>query len=160
MIGTGMSLTAAPATTAIVTALPVEKAGIGSAVNDTTREVGTALGIAVFGSVVNAAYRSRLDLAGLGLLVELRAADEDSIGGANTVAHRTPVGDALTQRAAAAFADAFSLANSISVAVVLTTAAAVVALHRRNRRPSTLRRPGAGASSELVAAVSSAARGE
>lgn len=103
-----MSLTAAPATTAIVTALPVEKAGIGSAVNDTTREVGTALGIA----------------------------------------------------AAAAFADAFSLANSISVAVVLTTAAAVVALHRRNRRPSTVRRPGAGASSERVAAVSSVARGE
>ena len=101
MIVIGMSLTAAPATTAILTALPVEKAGIGSAVNDTTREVGTALGIA----------------------------------------------------AAAAFADAFSLANSISVAVVLTTAAAV-ALHRRNRRPSTLRRPGAGASSELVAAVS------
>jgi MFS transporter, DHA2 family, multidrug resistance protein len=52
----GMSLTAAPATTAILTALPVEKAGIGSAVNDTTREVGTALGIAVFGSVVNAPY--------------------------------------------------------------------------------------------------------
>ena len=51
-----MSLTAAPATTAIVTALPVEKTGIGSAVNDTTREVGTALGIAFFGSVVNAAY--------------------------------------------------------------------------------------------------------
>ena len=137
----------------------MEKAGIGSAVNDTIREAGTALGIAVFGSVVNAAYRSRLDLARLGLPVQWRAA-EDSIGGANTVAHRTPVGDALTQRAAAAFVDAFSLANSISVAVVLTTAAAVVALHRRNRRPSTLRRTGHGASSELVAAVSSAARGE
>jgi EmrB/QacA subfamily drug resistance transporter len=90
MIGTGMSLTAPPATTAIVTALPVEKAGIGSAVNDTTREVGTALGIAVFGSVVNAAYRSRLDLAGLGLPVELRAAAEGSIGGANTVRIERP----------------------------------------------------------------------
>src|SRR5918994_5140767 len=157
MIVIGMSLTAARATTAIVTAVPVEKAGIGSAVNDTIREAGTALGIAVFGSVVNAAYRSRLDLARLGLPVQWRAA-EDSIGGANTVAHRTPVGDALTQRAAAAFADAFSLANSISVAVVVTTAAAVVTLHRRNRRPSTLRRTGHGASSELVAAVSSAAR--
>src|ERR671910_1448636 len=92
MIVIGMSLTAARATTAILTALPVEKAGIGSAVNDTTREVGTALGIA----------------------------------------------------AAAAFADAFSLANSISVAVVLTTAAAVVALHRRTVARRPLAGPAAG----------------
>ena len=80
--------------------------------------------------------------------MELRAAAEDSIGGANTVAHRTPVGDALTQRAAAAFADAFSLANSISVAVVLTTAAAVVALHRR----TVARRPFAGPAAGLIGA--------
>ena len=78
------------------------------------------------------------------------------------------MGDALTQRAAAAFADAFSRANSISVAVVLTTAATVVlttaatvvALHRRNRRASTFRQPGAVASSDLLAPVSSPERGE
>ena len=69
------------------------------------------------------------------------------------------MGDALTQRAAAAFADAFSRANSISVAVVLTTAAAV-ALHRRNRRASTFRQPGAVASSDVLAPVSSPERGE
>jgi hypothetical protein len=47
-----------PATTAIVTSLPVAKQGVASAVNDTAREVGGALGIAVLGSAFTTAYRS------------------------------------------------------------------------------------------------------
>ena len=63
----GMAITAAPATGDIMSAVPLTKAGVGSAVNDTTRELGGALGIAVFGSIVNSAYRSNIDLGGLGL---------------------------------------------------------------------------------------------
>jgi MFS family permease len=51
-IGVGMALAATPATAAIVGALPDDKQGVGSAVNDTAREVGGALGIAVLGSVL------------------------------------------------------------------------------------------------------------
>ena len=56
--GAGMALSGAPATTAIVASLPREKQGVASAVNDVSRELGGALGIAVLGSVMNSAYRS------------------------------------------------------------------------------------------------------
>ena len=57
--GAGMALAGAPATTAIVASLPREKQGVASAVNDVSRELGGALGIAVLGSVLNTAYRVR-----------------------------------------------------------------------------------------------------
>src|SRR4051812_31306158 len=58
--GAAMALAGAPATTAIVASLPREKQGVASAVNDVSRELGGALGIAVLGSVFNAAYRSSM----------------------------------------------------------------------------------------------------
>ncbi|MGH9181570.1 MAG: MFS transporter, partial [Acidimicrobiales bacterium] len=67
LLGAGMSLTAAPATGSVMSAVPMAKAGVGSAINDTTREVGGALGIAVLGSVSSALYRSAVDLGGLSL---------------------------------------------------------------------------------------------
>ena len=56
--GAGMALAGSPATTAIVASLPREKQGVASAINDVSRELGGALGIAVLGSVLNSAYRS------------------------------------------------------------------------------------------------------
>jgi EmrB/QacA subfamily drug resistance transporter len=53
----GMALSGAPATTAIIASLPASKQGVASAVNDTSRELGGALGIAVLGSILNARYR-------------------------------------------------------------------------------------------------------
>ena len=51
MMAVGMALTMAPATDSIMGSLPLAKAGVGSAVNDTTRQIGGALGVAVIGSV-------------------------------------------------------------------------------------------------------------
>jgi hypothetical protein len=56
----GMGLTSAPSTTSIMASLPLGKAGVGSAVNDTTRELGGALGVAVLGSLVASHYKSTL----------------------------------------------------------------------------------------------------
>ena len=67
VLGAGMGVTAAPATGEIMSAVPLSKAGVGSAVNDTTRELGGALGIAILGSIANSAYRAAIDLSGLGL---------------------------------------------------------------------------------------------
>jgi hypothetical protein len=53
----GMGLAGTPSTTAITAALPVSKQGVASALNDTAREVGSAFGIAILGSVLNQAYR-------------------------------------------------------------------------------------------------------
>src|SRR5262245_30783278 len=60
VLGTGMGLTSAPATEAIMGVVPRAKAGVGSAVNDATRLVGGTLGVAVIGSVYASVYASRL----------------------------------------------------------------------------------------------------
>ena len=56
LMAAGLAFTTGPATEAIMGALPPGKAGAGSAVNDTTREVGGTLGVAIVGSVLNSAY--------------------------------------------------------------------------------------------------------
>ena len=63
----GMALTMTPLTTLIMSAVPVTKAGVGSAMNDTTRELGGALGVAVLGSLVTSTYASSLGDAVSGL---------------------------------------------------------------------------------------------
>ncbi len=60
LMAAGLALTASPATDAIMGALPPDKAGAGSAVNDTTREVGGTLGVAIVGSVLSSAYGSHV----------------------------------------------------------------------------------------------------
>ena len=55
-----MAFTMAPATESIMGSLPRDKAGVGSAVNDTTRQVGGALGVAIVGSVFSSVYASHV----------------------------------------------------------------------------------------------------
>lgn len=57
ILGSGMGLCMAPATAAVMADIPPEKAGVGSAVNDTTREVGGAIGVAVLGSILRSGYK-------------------------------------------------------------------------------------------------------
>jgi DHA2 family multidrug resistance protein-like MFS transporter len=59
-MGAGMGLVMAPASTTIMASVPAQQAGAGSAVNDTVREVGGALGVAVVGSLVASVYAHRL----------------------------------------------------------------------------------------------------
>jgi len=64
-LGAGMGAAMTPATAAITESLPAAQQGVGSALNDLSREVGGALGIAVIGSIVTAVYRANLHLAGV-----------------------------------------------------------------------------------------------
>ena len=59
-MGGGLGLVNAPATEAIMGALPPAKAGVGSAVNDTARELGGTLGVAIIGSLFASVYSTRL----------------------------------------------------------------------------------------------------
>ena len=133
LLATGMSVTAAPATGSIMSAVPMAKAGVGSAVNDTTREVGGALGIAVFGTIANSAYRSGVDFGGLELPPAVVQAAEESVGAATGVATQLggQTGAVVVERAASAFSDAFNVAASIGV--VILVAAAVVVLRTLSR---------------------------
>lgn len=65
VFGFGFGLAAPPATEAIVEALPANKQGVASAMNDVTRELGAAFGIAVVGSMLTAGYRSRVEESAL-----------------------------------------------------------------------------------------------
>jgi DHA2 family multidrug resistance protein-like MFS transporter len=125
LLGAGMSLTAAPATGSIMSAVPHAKAGVGSAVNDTTREVGGALGIAVLGSIVSALYRSTVDIDGLQLPGPVAEAAKESVGAAAALANQVPEGSALAARAGSAFTDAFNLASVVAVVFTLLAAAVV-----------------------------------
>jgi EmrB/QacA subfamily drug resistance transporter len=138
LLATGMGLTMAPSTGSIMSAVPMAKAGVGSAVNDTTREVGGALGIAVLGTIINAGYRSRIDLAGLPLPPPVRAAAEESVGAATAIARDLPNGTELAHRAGQAFTDAFHVANRTSVALLVAGAAIVsVVFNRRAEEAAT-----------------------
>jgi MFS family permease len=57
---TGLGLAMPPATAAVMSSVPVNKAGIGSAMNDTTRQLGAALGVVVLGSIMNSVYLSQI----------------------------------------------------------------------------------------------------
>ncbi|CAA9238999.1 MAG: Uncharacterized MFS-type transporter [uncultured Acidimicrobiales bacterium] len=133
LLGVGMSLTAAPATGSIMSSVPHAKAGVGSAVNDTTREVGGALGIAVLGSVSSAVYRSSIDLDDLPLPPPVREAAEESVGAATFIARQLPEGGTvLADRAGDAFTQAFNTTSRVAVGVAL--AAALVVARTFSRR--------------------------
>src|ERR1700733_8082703 len=87
VLGTGMGLTSAPATEAIMGVVPKAKAGVGSAVNDATRLLGGTLGVAVIGSVYASLYTSRLTSAlPAGLPAGVGRTVHASVGGALAVA--------------------------------------------------------------------------
>ncbi len=131
LLGFGMSLTAAPATGSIMSAIPDAKAGVGSAINDTTRELGGALGIAVLGSIVSAVYRSAVDVSELGLAPQAAEAATDSVGAATVVAGGVGRGADLAARAGQAFTDAFNLVCGIVGVLCLVAALMVGALLSR-----------------------------
>ena len=140
-----MSLTAAPATGSIMSAVPPAKAGVGSAVNDTTREVGGALGIAVLGSIASAVYRSSIDLGGLPLPPQVREAATESVGAATVIAEQAGRGGAeLAARAGAAFTDAFNLTSTVAAALALGAAVAVVVVFSRRAEDAAVRARRAG----------------
>lgn len=119
LLGAGMGTAMSPATESIMSTLPKAKAGVGSAVNDTTRQIGGALGVAVLGSVFASYYVHHLGGAFAGLPPEAAQAARDSIAGALHVAQAVggENGAALTAAAMQAFVDAKNVAVMVGAAV-------------------------------------------
>jgi EmrB/QacA subfamily drug resistance transporter len=129
VMGTGIALTWAPTTESIMGSLPAAKAGVASAVNDTVREVGGALGVAVLGSIVASHYASSVTPASAGLPDPAAHAAGDSLGGAIAVAEQLGgnAGASLLDAARVAYVDGFGLALTVA-AVVAFAGAAVAAI--------------------------------
>src|SRR5205823_13620007 len=87
-LGVGIGLAMTPATNAIVSSLPAAKQGVASAVNDTTREIGTALGIALMGSMFTTGYRHAIDGHLAGLPAGVAAQAREAPGLALAAAHQ------------------------------------------------------------------------
>ena len=133
IMGTGLGLTSTPATESILSVLPPAKAGIGSAVNDATREAGGALGVAVIGSVFNSVYQHQLAASALHTLPAAAfAAARDSVGAALALARNAPLAQGVTN----SFMDGLHFACVIAAVVCWGGAAAAFRLPGRQKRPA------------------------
>ena len=126
-LGAGMGLAMTPATTAVTDSLPPALQGVGSAVNDLSRELGGALGIAVLGSLLSSTYQSHLTLPG----VPTAAADQarSSLGVA------VHLGGPVLAHAQSAFVDGMRVAILGAALVTFAAACAVAVLLRPHPRP-------------------------
>src|SRR5262249_38232285 len=122
----GIALSMSPMTAAIMSAVPTRRAGAGSAMNDASRELGAALGVAVLGSVAASRYRSHIKPLLSGLPAGQRARASSSISGAlDTAAHaRGSFGARLADGASHAFVSGIHFA--VYAGAMLCAIAAVV----------------------------------
>jgi EmrB/QacA subfamily drug resistance transporter len=128
VMGTGMAHVMPPATVMIMSSLPREKAGSGSAVNNTFRQVGGAIGVAVLGSLLSTVYRQGIkDELGV-LPPSARHSAGESIEATLGIAEKLgPRGQALVGPANDAFIHAMHV-TAVASAVVALAGAAVVLL--------------------------------
>jgi EmrB/QacA subfamily drug resistance transporter len=126
LLGGGLGLTTAPATEAIMGSLSADKAGVGSAVNDTTRELGGTLGVAIVGSVFASIYSSRLSDSTVlaSLPADARGAMERSMAAAQQVIGHLPQPVIPDVRAAVntAFLDGMQVGSLVSAGIALGAA--------------------------------------
>ena len=132
VLAVGMGLVMAPATESIMGSLPRSKAGVGSAMNDTTRQMGGALGVAIIGSVLASSYRPGVvsKLQALHAPGSVVAAARDSIGGAvdaaNTLAQ--PLRGHVISASRVEFVHAFRGSLLVATLVLLVAAGVVFGL--------------------------------
>ncbi|HUP84588.1 MAG TPA: MFS transporter [Acidimicrobiales bacterium] len=126
IMSAGMGSSMAPSTGTIMASLPMNKAGVGSAVNDTTRELGGALGVAVLGSLAASTYSSGIAKAAAGLPAASASAAKASLGAALAVGDRVGggAGEALAAAARSAYVDGMS--NGLRVGAVVVFAASLL----------------------------------
>ncbi|MGI8663102.1 MAG: MFS transporter [Acidimicrobiales bacterium] len=126
VMGIGMANIMAPATDSIMGSLPRAKAGVGSAVNDTTRQVGGAVGVAVLGSLLSSRYSSAVtDKLGAGFDAKLLGPVKQGVGQAVGIGRSVPGGDAIVDAAREAFVGGMHVAAVVAACVTLIAAAGV-----------------------------------
>jgi EmrB/QacA subfamily drug resistance transporter len=133
ILATGMGLAVSPATNSVMASVPIRKAGIGSAMNDTTRQLGGALGVAVLGTIMNNAYQK--GISGLHTVLPqlpetAYEAISSSIQAAHIVANNPAVPESAREVIISTANDAFILGmnEAMLVGSLIMAAAAVFAL--------------------------------
>jgi EmrB/QacA subfamily drug resistance transporter len=152
LLAAGMAMTMAPMTTQLMTAVPRDRAGIGSAMNDTTRELGGALGVAVLGSLVTSQYTSGVSGAAARFPAQAQDIAEASIGGVRGLIDTGVVppefADGLLTTAKNAFVDGLGVAAATAAVIV-----GIVAIAVRRLLPSDRTNPAITGEAEAIAAT-------
>jgi EmrB/QacA subfamily drug resistance transporter len=127
----GMGLTMSPATNSVMGSIPVDQSGVGSAMNNTTRQVGAALGVAVLGSLLNSNYIASINSFNWPAQVpeKVLAVVRSSVQGAHVIADKLgdpQLGQMIISQANQAFVQAAS--RTMLISAIIVVAAAVVSL--------------------------------
>ena len=148
LLGGGLGLTTAPATESIMGSLSADKAGVGSAVNDTTRELGGTLGVAIVGSVFASVYSGRIGSASAlaALPGDVRSTMEHSMAAAYKVIGQLPAARAAGVRDAVnhGFLHGMQVGALFCAAIALGAAVVVAGLlpaRARQTAPSMTQQP-------------------
>lgn len=151
VLGGGIGLASPAATATIMDRVPAHSYGVGSAINDVTREVGTALGIALTGSLLSSAYTRQIGAVAAHLPPPVRHAATSSIAAAlPAAAHLGAPGRGLADAARAAFCHGTWVSSAALGAIVVAGAVVALFLGARRagpparRRASGVRRRGGG----------------
>lgn len=135
LMGLGLGFTTAPATESILSVLPPAKAGVGSAVNDATREAGGTLGVAVLGSIFTSLYAHHLTTTAFsGLPTHVVSAAQNSVATALATAdhaHGDPAQQQLLDGVHTSFMTGFHMASVVAAGICLVGAAAALLLPGR-----------------------------
>jgi EmrB/QacA subfamily drug resistance transporter len=141
LMGLGLGLTTAPATESILSVLPPAKAGVGSAVNDATREAGGTLGVAVLGSIFTSLYAAHLtstsfrDLPG-----HVVSTAQDSVAAALATvghAHGSAAQGQLLDSVQTSFMSGFHIACIVAAGVCVLGALGALLLPGRTPEPAS-----------------------
>jgi hypothetical protein len=139
VLATGIGLCTAPTTSAIMGAVPDEKQGVASAVNDTTRELGAAVGIAIAGSMLAAHYTRGLTPHLAAFPEPVRGPATNSLAQAIEVSRRLgPQGAHLAELSKSAFDDAMQ-SSLFVMAVIIAVAAVLIGIWSPGRDGRQLR---------------------
>ena len=155
IVGVGVALSLAPCTESVMGSLPKEEAGVGSASNDTSMQVGGALGVGVLGTVLNLRFVHLMApaVSHAGVSASVREVIESSVGAALAVAAHAPgkLGDDLALLARQSFVSAMDVALVIASVVVGGAAVLVVALlpNRGSDLTSRGSPPGGGEAADI-----------
>lgn len=157
LMAAGLALVQGPATSTLMAQASLDRASSASAINDTTREVGGTLGVAVIGSALASRYRHLVDQSAALSTLPGPVAEtvRGSVVGADSVARSLPAaaGEPLNSAAHQAFVSALQLASGIAAAAALVSAVIFLAVFRNPNRVSS-HQPGSLSDAEAMASGS------
>ncbi|HEY2300411.1 MAG TPA: DHA2 family efflux MFS transporter permease subunit [Acidimicrobiales bacterium] len=131
LLAVGMGNVMAPATDSIMGSLPRAKAGVGSAVNDTTRQMGGAVGVALLGSLVASQFSSRMfhllrGVVPASVLAQVTTGISQAVGEAAQDPAARPFATQIANAAKTSFVSGFHLAAVVAAVIILVAATAVM----------------------------------